>query len=79
VKQHGFRLLSTGGTAKLLADGRPAGDRGKQHTGFPEIMEGRVENHCIQRSTRGCCAGATNPTTLAQAREEGIALMTSWW
>ncbi len=43
VQQHGYRLLSTGGTAKLLAQkGLPVTEV-SQHTGFPEIMEGRVK------------------------------------
>ena len=43
VKRHGFTLLSTGGTAKLLADqGLPVTEVSR-HTGFPEIMEGRVK------------------------------------
>ena len=43
VKQHGFRLLSTGGTAKLLAQASLPVTEVSQHTGFPEIMEGRVK------------------------------------
>jgi len=43
VQQHGYRILSTGGTAKLLAEkGLPVTEV-SQHTGFPEIMEGRVK------------------------------------
>lgn len=43
VNQHGYRLLSTGGTAKLLAEkGLPVTEV-SQHTGFPEMMEGRVK------------------------------------
>ncbi len=43
VRQHGFTLLSTGGTAKLLAErGLPVTEVSR-HTGFPEIMEGRVK------------------------------------
>ncbi len=43
VQQHGYTLLSTGGTAKLLAEkGLPVTEV-SQHTGFPEIMEGRVK------------------------------------
>ena len=43
VKQHGYKLLSTGGTAKLLAEkGLPVTEV-SQHTGFPEMMEGRVK------------------------------------
>ena len=43
VRQHGFTLLSTGGTARLLAEqGLPVTEVSR-HTGFPEIMEGRVK------------------------------------
>jgi len=43
VNQHGYTLLSTGGTARLLAEkGLPVTEVG-EHTGFPEIMEGRVK------------------------------------
>lgn len=43
VTKHGYRILSTGGTAKLLADkGLPVTEVSR-HTGFPEIMEGRVK------------------------------------
>jgi len=43
VQRFGYKLLSTGGTARLLADkGLPVTEV-SQHTGFPEIMEGRVK------------------------------------
>jgi phosphoribosylaminoimidazolecarboxamide formyltransferase/IMP cyclohydrolase len=43
VEQHGYRLLSTGGTAKLLEkEGIPVTEV-SDHTGFPEMMEGRVK------------------------------------
>ncbi len=39
----GYRLLSTGGMARLLAGkGLPVREVG-DHTGFPEIMDGRVK------------------------------------
>ena len=42
VEQHGYRLLSTGGTAKLLEkEGIPVTEV-SDYTGFPEMMEGRV-------------------------------------
>lgn len=41
--EHGVEILSTGGTAKLLKDaGIPVVDV-SDHTGFPEIMDGRVK------------------------------------
>ncbi len=43
VEKHGYRLLSTGGTAKLLEkEGIPVTEV-SDHTGFPEMMEGRVK------------------------------------
>src|SRR5690606_1580007 len=43
ARKHGYRLLSTGGTARILAEhGLPVTEV-SQHTGFPEIMEGRVK------------------------------------
>src|SRR5205085_6070505 len=39
----GIKLLSTGGTAKALADaGVPVTDIGR-YTGFPEMLDGRVK------------------------------------
>jgi phosphoribosylaminoimidazolecarboxamide formyltransferase/IMP cyclohydrolase len=39
----GFQLLSTGGTARLLAESGITVTEVSTHTGFPEIMEGRVK------------------------------------
>ncbi len=39
----GFEILSTGGTAKTLRDGGIAVKDVSEHTGFPEIMDGRVK------------------------------------
>jgi len=39
----GVEILSTGGTARLLADAGVAVKEVSQHTGFPEIMGGRVK------------------------------------
>lgn len=43
VEQHGYTLLSTGGTAKLLRENQLPVTDVSEHTGFPEIMEGRVK------------------------------------
>jgi phosphoribosylaminoimidazolecarboxamide formyltransferase/IMP cyclohydrolase len=41
--EHGVELLSTGGTAKVLRDaGLPVKDV-SEHTGFPEMLDGRVK------------------------------------
>jgi len=39
----GVRMLSTGGTAKLLADNGIAVTEVSDHTGFPEMLDGRVK------------------------------------
>jgi phosphoribosylaminoimidazolecarboxamide formyltransferase/IMP cyclohydrolase len=39
----GVEILSTGGTARLLSDAGVAVKEVSQHTGFPEIMDGRVK------------------------------------
>ena len=39
----GVRLLSTGGTARLLADAGLAVTEVAEHTGFPEMLDGRVK------------------------------------
>lgn len=39
----GIELLSTGGTAKLLADNQVAVTEVSDYTGFPEMMDGRVK------------------------------------
>ncbi|NBI42082.1 bifunctional phosphoribosylaminoimidazolecarboxamide formyltransferase/IMP cyclohydrolase [[Haemophilus] felis] len=41
--QRGVKLLSTGGTAKLLADSGLAVTEVSDYTGFPEMMDGRVK------------------------------------
>jgi phosphoribosylaminoimidazolecarboxamide formyltransferase/IMP cyclohydrolase len=43
VNDCGYRLLSTGGTAKLLRDAGLPVTEVSDHTGFPEMMEGRVK------------------------------------
>jgi phosphoribosylaminoimidazolecarboxamide formyltransferase/IMP cyclohydrolase len=43
LARHGVQLLSTGGTAKALRDAGHAVTDVSAHTGFPEIMDGRVK------------------------------------
>jgi len=74
VKQHGFRLLSTGGTAKLLAGaGLPVTEVGT-HTGFPEIMEGRVKT-LHPKIHGGLLCRRDKVEHLAQAQKNDIALI----
>ena len=74
VQQHGFTLLSTGGTAKLLAEkGLPVTEVG-QHTGFPEIMEGRVKT-LHPKIHGGLLARRDKADHLAQAKANDIELI----
>ena len=43
LDQLGIEILSTGGTAKLLADNQVAVTEVSDYTGFPEMMDGRVK------------------------------------
>lgn len=43
LHQSGVKILSTGGTAKLLTDNQIPVIKVSDHTGFPEIMGGRVK------------------------------------
>lgn len=43
LKKNGIRILSTGGTAKELAKNKIEVTQVSDHTGFPEIMDGRVK------------------------------------
>ena len=43
VEKHGYRILSTGGTAKLLEENGVPTTEVSEYTGFPEMMEGRVK------------------------------------
>ncbi|MEY4940832.1 MAG: hypothetical protein RIQ93_2567 [Verrucomicrobiota bacterium] len=74
VRTHGYTLLSTGGTAKLLAEkGLPVTEV-SQHTGFPEIMEGRVKT-LHPKIHGGLLCRRDKPDHLAQAQKNGIELI----
>jgi phosphoribosylaminoimidazolecarboxamide formyltransferase/IMP cyclohydrolase len=67
----GCKLLSTGGTAKLLADhGLPVTEVA-EHTGFPEMMDGRVKT-LHPKIHGGLLARSDVPSHVAAMREHGI-------
>src|SRR5258708_27374851 len=74
VKQHGCRLLSSGGTAKLLAEAGLPVTEVSQHTGFPEIMEGRVKT-LHPKIHGGLLCRRDKPEHLAEAEKNQIALI----
>lgn len=74
VEEHGYRLLSTGGTARLLMESGLEVTEVSEHTGSPEIMEGRVKT-LHPKIHGGLLCRRDRPEHLRQAKENGIALI----
>ena len=67
----GIRLLSTGGTAKLLADAGLPVTEVADHTGFPEMLDGRVKT-LHPKVHGGLLARRDVPEHMAALKEHGI-------
>jgi phosphoribosylaminoimidazolecarboxamide formyltransferase / IMP cyclohydrolase len=67
----GVRLLSTGGTARLLADAGLAVTEVAEVTGFPEMLDGRVKT-LHPRIHGGLLARRDVPAHMAALAEHGI-------
>ncbi len=67
----GYRLLSTGGTAKLLAEQGLAVTEVAAYTGFPEILDGRVKT-LNPRIHAGLLARRPDPAHMKSLQEHGI-------
>jgi len=74
VKELGYRILSTGGTAKMLREAGLAVTDVSEHTGSPEIMEGRVKT-LHPKIHGGLLCRRDSHEHLAQAHENGIGLI----
>ena len=72
LAQRGVKLLSTGGTAKLLADSGLPVTEVSDYTGFPEMMDGRVKT--LHPKVHGGILGrrGTDDEVMAQHGIEGI-------
>jgi len=68
----GAEILSTGGTARALREAGIAVIEVSDHTGFPEIMDGRVKT-LVPQIHGGILARRDLPEHMAQAAEHGIA------
>src|SRR5215212_9392011 len=67
----GVRLLSTGGTAKLLADAGLPVTEVADHTGFPEMLDGRVKT--LHPKIHGGLLGRRSvPAHVEQMKQQGI-------
>ena len=67
----GVRLLSTGGTARLLLDAGLPVTEVAEHTGFPEMLDGRVKT-LHPRIHGGLLARRDVPAHMAALAEHGI-------
>src|SRR5918995_3425343 len=70
----GFELVSTGGTAKALAEAGLAVVNVSDVTGFPEMMDGRVKT-LHPRIHGGILARRHHPEDLQLAEQHGIGLV----
>ena len=68
----GVHLLSTGGTAKLLADAKLPVTEVADHTGFPEMLDGRVKT-LHPKVHGGLLARRDLPEHMAALTEHNIA------
>lgn len=74
VTRHGFRILSTGGTAKALAEAGIEVVEVSDHTGFPEMMEGRVKT-LHPKIHGGLLCLREKPEHMEQAAAHGIEMI----
>ena len=71
LAKHGVEILSTGGTAKMLKEAGVTVTDVSDHTGFPEIMDGRVKTlHPTIHG--GLLAKRDNDAHVAAMEENGI-------
>ena len=67
----GVEFLSTGGTAKILSDAGLAVKDVSEHTGFPEMLDGRVKT--LHPKVHGGLLGLrSNPEHVATMKAHGI-------
>ncbi len=69
---HGAELLSTGGSARALWDAGVPVREVAEHTGFPEILDGRVKT-LVPQIHGGILGRRDLPEHLAQMQQHGIA------
>ena len=74
TQHHGYTILSTGGTAKLLAEKGIPVTEVSDYTGFPEMMDGRVKT-LHPKIHGGLLSLRSNEQHMAQAKEHGIGMI----
>ena len=72
--EFGVEVVSTGGTARVLADAGVRVIPIEEYTGFPEMMDGRVKT-LHPKVHGGLLARRDDPTHMAEAAEHGIGMI----
>ena len=72
--EFGVEVISTGGTARVLAEAGVNVVPIEQYTGFPEMMDGRVKT-LHPKVHGGLLARRDNPQHMAEAAEHGIGMI----
>ena len=72
--EFGVEVISTGGTARVLAEAGVKVVPIEQYTGFPEMMDGRVKT-LHPKVHGGLLARRGNPKHMAEAAEHGIGMI----
>ena len=74
AEEHGFSLLSTGGTARLLREVGLEVTDVSEHTGFPEMMDGRVKT-LHPKVHGGLLCLRDNPSHREAAESHGVEMI----
>ena len=72
LEAHGVKILSTGGSAKALREAGVPVREVSEHTGFPEILDGRVKT-LVPQVHGGILGKRNDPAHVAQMAEHKIA------
>src|SRR5215472_6544153 len=72
LAQHGVEILSTGGSVRALRDAGVAVKEVSEHSGFPEILDGRVKT-LVPQIHGGILGRRDDPAHLTQMRQHDIA------
>lgn len=74
VEKHNYKILSTGGTAKMLEQNGVPVTEVSEYTGFPEMMNGRVKT-LHPKIHGGLLCLRSNADHMRQAKENGISMI----
>jgi phosphoribosylaminoimidazolecarboxamide formyltransferase/IMP cyclohydrolase len=74
LAEFGVRILSTGGTLKAIREAGVEATPVEEHTGFPEMMDGRVKT-LHPKIHGGLLCLRSNPDHMAQAERHGVEMI----